>query len=57
MVNISKKSFKKLSSFLNANIKYVKTELVLSERYEQIYDSIIEKNYKKFQYPFQKKAF
>lgn len=45
---ISKKSFKKLSSFLNANIKYVKTELVLSERYEQIYDSIIEKNYKKF---------
>lgn len=46
--NLSKKTFNKLSNFLNENINYLKNELILHKRYEAVYNSIIKNDYKKF---------
>jgi glycosyltransferase involved in cell wall biosynthesis len=44
---ISKKSFFKFSDFINQNIEYMEN-LNLLKRYEEVFESIVEKDYEKF---------
>ncbi len=46
--NISKKTFRKISNFFNKNIKYLENNLTLPERYELVYNSILDANYENF---------
>lgn len=46
--NISKKTFRKISTFLDKNSDYLKNNLTLPERYELVYNSILDKDYEKF---------
>ncbi|MDP3034346.1 MAG: glycosyltransferase [Methanobacteriaceae archaeon] len=45
---ISEKSFSKLSNFLNENKNHLNNKLILHERYDEIYRSILLNDYEKF---------
>ena len=46
--NLSKKSFNKLHLFLNTNICHLKNYLILHERYEAVFKSIVENDFENF---------
>ncbi|NYB26253.1 MAG: glycosyltransferase [Methanobacteriaceae archaeon] len=45
---ISKQCFNRLSDFLNENIEYLENKITLYERYNAVFNSILEKDYEKF---------